>query len=122
MQLQKVTFYFALSLLILCSCHRDDINPNLPTMPDYDLPVVAVTASVNGEVVDKLGLPLEGVAVRIGSATTTTDEWGRYEFEAMTMNAKGTYVTASLPGYFPGSDMLYPLDFASGLAAFYRHR
>ncbi|MEM1214689.1 MAG: carboxypeptidase-like regulatory domain-containing protein [Bacteroidota bacterium] len=93
--------------LLLVSC-REDMDEITTTQTGVPQPNVIVTASLIGQVVDENNTPLPGVLVRLASEVTTTDENGRYVFANTSMNAKGTYVTATRAGYFPGSDRLYP--------------
>lgn len=106
----KKWYWVLATLPLLMFACREDIDEITTTRTDPPLPEVRVTASLIGVVVDENETPLPGTVVRIGTAVTTTNEEGRYVFNDVAMNAKGTHVMATRTGFFPGSDRIYPTN------------
>lgn len=86
-------------------------SPNFPSRPDLTNYVPAqepVTANVFGFVVDENDQPLAGAEVELENAMTTTDEFGHFSFENVSMNGLGTMVKVKQAGYFDGSRRFFP--------------
>ncbi len=102
--------------MLLASCRKDEdiidisqSNPD-PSLTGQLLGTDNVSAGVRGLVVDPGSNPLADVTVTLGSTTTTTDTYGHFFFEDEAMNARGTLVSVSKPGYFKGSRLFFPKE------------
>ncbi|HNP55073.1 MAG TPA: carboxypeptidase-like regulatory domain-containing protein, partial [Ferruginibacter sp.] len=71
------------SALFFFSCQKeinDDISGN-PTNPTtLDLTTKVTTAKISGYVTDENNLPVEGAQVQAGTAFSTTDAYGYFQF------------------------------------------
>ncbi|MCP4125294.1 MAG: carboxypeptidase regulatory-like domain-containing protein [Bacteroidetes bacterium] len=104
-------------LMMLASClnNIDDVSstqqtPNPEILDNYVQAVRNITGSLTGFVVDDSNDPVIGAEVRMGSLTTTTDDYGHFFFEDVTMNALGQLVRVEETGYFDGSRRFFPID------------
>jgi hypothetical protein len=59
-----------------------------------------VTANLQGNVLDENGLPAEGVSIKVGSKTTTTDAKGYFRINGASLDKNVALVTAQKTGYF----------------------
>ncbi len=82
-----------------CNKYKDDTVPPSGELPEDK----TVTASVQGRVLDENGLPVQGAAVTSGTASTTTDENGVFQFNDISMSSRFGYVKVVKQGYFTGS-------------------
>lgn len=82
-----------------CNKYKDDTVPPSGVLPEDK----TVTASVQGRVLDENGLPVRGAAVTSGTASTTTDENGVFQFSAISMSSRFGFVKVVKQGYFTGS-------------------
>lgn len=89
-------FYLFAGLIILASCRRDDI-PNTNIVTDD---VKKVQSSVSGIVIDQKGLPVEGAQVTCGSSSTSTDRYGAFRFNNISISQNNGYVSVLKTGYF----------------------
>jgi protocatechuate 3,4-dioxygenase beta subunit len=103
----KNWIYLLLLPLVVFSC-RKDVEEITVTDTNYQPPVVEVSGSILGLVLDERGEPLPDAMVRLGSEVSITNAGGIYRFDNTTLNASGTYVTVSKAGYFHGSKRFYP--------------
>lgn len=106
--------YFLFFALALASC-RKDVDDLVIREVNYTPPVISVQGNLVGQVVGENGEPIAGASVVMGSLATTTNEAGLFRFRNATLNAGGTYVRVSRPGYFPGSDRFFPLPNANNV-------
>jgi hypothetical protein len=104
--------YFLFFALALASC-RKDVDELVIREVNYTPPVISVQGNLTGQVVGENGEPIVGASVAMGNLTTTTNEAGLFRFRNATLNAGGTYVRVSQPGYFPGSERFFPLPNAN---------
>jgi uncharacterized membrane protein len=99
----KTTLSLALAalvatLFITFSCqksgHADtDANP----------PITYVTAGISGRVVDDANQPVNAAAVKVGSATATTDINGNFTINSVSLDKNAGLVKVEKDGFFPGS-------------------
>ena len=88
--------FLIFGLLFLISCRRDDnINPN-PPVDD----ISQVQAGVAGIVVDEKGLAVEGALIKCGSSSTTTDRFGIFRFNSVSLSKNNGFVKVEKAGYF----------------------
>jgi len=94
----------AAMILIAVACNKGISTNNPTTGNPNNIPAdQTVTASVQGRVVDQNGVPVQGAAVKSGTATTTTDINGVFSFSAISMSSRFGYVQVVKSGYFTGS-------------------
>lgn len=62
----------------------------------------AVTASVQGKVVDENNAPVQGAIVKSGTNSTTTDNRGIFQFKNIQLDKYASVVTVEKAGYFKG--------------------
>lgn len=117
--MKKITLLFPLFLLLLLSSGcRDDmegtstsiIEPGDPIIATYTPDNVPVTGNVQGQVFNQDRGPVSNAVVRMGSLTTQTNEYGIFQFDNVTMNEKGTFITVERVGYFDGSRRFFPRE------------
>jgi len=116
--MKKIFFLFPLILILLFSaCRKDedtsnfvDDNPAPPIIENYSPEVKPVTSSVAGEVKDENQEPVQNAIVRLGNFTTSTDKYGLFSFENISMNEKGTFITVQQEGFLDGSRRFFPRE------------
>lgn len=95
LQFRKLIPLFA-GIIFLISCRRDDnFNPN-PPVDDLS----QVQAGVAGIVVDEKGLAVEGALIKCGSSSTTTDRFGIFRFNSVSLSKNNGFVKVEKAGYF----------------------
>ncbi len=99
--MKKFAFLALLAFLTLASCKKENFDKFTPSSGGFE--VKQVTASFSGLIVDASEKGLEGVAVTIGSNTTTTDENGVFFFKNISVPNNKAYFVAKKSGYFQGS-------------------
>ena len=114
--MKKIQLIALLFVLTLVSCRKDIDDetviidtPDPTLIDDYEPEVENIMASLVGYVVDEMNEPVTDVDVKLGSLTTTTDTYGHFFFNSVTLNAKGTFVTVEKEGYFLGSRRFFPV-------------
>ncbi|MBR9923288.1 MAG: carboxypeptidase regulatory-like domain-containing protein [Bacteroidetes bacterium] len=90
---------------LFTACNKD--TPYIPDDPTDD-PVTFVTGNILGFVGDESGEAVINADVRIGSKETTTDEYGFFKFDQVSLSANGAYLTVEKTGYFHGSRRFIP--------------
>lgn len=103
--------YFVLLVmlsLVVFGCRKD--TDVITTTTELDAPIVLVTSSILGKIIDEDGDIVPNALVRIGNKETTSNELGLYQFQDIQVNSKGTYIQVSHDGYFLGSDRIYPAN------------
>jgi len=68
-----------------------------------DMPVATpdpLTARLQGTVLNENGQPAQGVTVKVGNQTATTDARGYFRFQNASLDKKSAVVTAEMSGYF----------------------
>lgn len=108
---------FSLLLIMLLTACRDNIDDVTTTEDPYVPPIVnwtpetrAVDGSVTGFVVDRAGLPIADANVKMGNLTTTTDDYGHFFFNDVTLNARGTLVQVEKAGHYNGSRRFFAVE------------
>jgi len=83
---------------IACSKYKDT------NLPSTDLPAdKAVTASIQGRVLDENGVPVAGALVSGGGKDTVSDVNGSWGFKDIQVSSRFGYIKVVKPGYFTGS-------------------
>jgi hypothetical protein len=104
---KKLFACFAIVLTIAIGCKRTEIpvtpepTPTSPTgSPVND--AAQVTASVSGIVLDESNVPVANAVVTSGVATTTTNSYGMFIFQNISLSKENGSITAVKAGYFKG--------------------
>lgn len=114
--MKKLAFLFLCFVVALTAC-RDDKNIVDVTETPYEPPILewtqlntAVNGDLTGFVVDENGQPIQDAKATLGNTTVSTDVYGHFFFNDVTMNAEGTYVTVDKSGYFEGSRRFFAME------------
>jgi len=108
--MKKNLFSFSALVLACCAlftvtgCQRELENPN-PGGGGTTSGVndnIMVTGGVRGSVVDENNLPVAGAVVTSGGNSTTTDRYGVFRFNNISLSKANGYVKVTRPGYFTG--------------------
>ena len=107
---KKIHFY--LLLVFICffsnSCYKDTDFENEITSEIKPPEVLSeVNGSILGYVYDTDNNPIADASVNIYSASTTTNEFGVFQFDNVKLDEHGTYLTVRHPDYVMGSDFIY---------------
>ncbi|MBX2939009.1 MAG: hypothetical protein KF880_02925 [Ferruginibacter sp.] len=95
--MKKVFSIITLATLILFSgCKKNDSIGGDGT-PDL---VSRVSASANGYVTNETNQPVQGAMVKMGTSTTTTDEFGYFEINNAQVVKTAAVITVQQAGYF----------------------
>jgi hypothetical protein len=104
--MKRLILPFFLLVLAISACRKDSFVTDTDTT-DYPNPKQFVKASITGVVIDENNTPLPNVAIEVvtqsGKANLTTDQFGNFYLKDATVNALGTYIKATYPGFFHGS-------------------
>ncbi len=109
--LSLIAFLF---LILFSACKKDepiiDTPTNATVSPIDDwVPVIEnINGSLVGQVNDESGTPINNASVTLNNETTTTNAYGFFFFDDVTMNSKGSYVKVEKNGYFLGSRRFFP--------------
>jgi len=114
--MKKIIFLSAIILLVLSAC-RKDVDKVIDTSTTFTPPILEqweqgetlVEGDVIGFVIDENETPVANAKVSLGNLNTTTDDYGHFFFEEITMNKEGTLVRIEKAGYFNGSRRFFPL-------------
>lgn len=115
MNTSKIFFILFLSL-IMAACHDDIEDDRTVTSGPEFIPTVIseVETDVIGYVYDEDENPVADVLIslHVGSdiTTTTTNEYGIFQFSTQPLDGLGTYIKAQKDGYILGSDRLDPVS------------
>lgn len=92
------------SALFLFSCQKDvSDNTGTPNNPSsLDLTTKVTTAKISGYVTDENNNPVIGAQVTAGTANTTTDDYGYFQFRNTEVVKNAAVVTVTKAGYFKG--------------------
>lgn len=88
-------------ILSFISCQKDLSGSDPvtePVLPDFTSRVTI--SAVSGFVSNENNLPVPGAVVKLGSATTSTNQFGYFEFGATEVTKTAAVVTVTMPGYF----------------------
>src|SRR5262245_11697448 len=90
-------FYLILScfILLFAGCQKE-ISYIAPPSSGTD----PVSATLQGNVVDENGDPEQGVTIRVGAKTATTDAKGYFRIRNASLDKNSSLVTAEKTGYF----------------------
>jgi len=91
------------SLITFIACSKSSSSDATNTDPNNIPAEQTVTANLQGRVLDQNGLPVQGAAVSSGTATTTTDVNGVFNFLKISMSSRFGYVKVAKTGYYTGS-------------------
>jgi hypothetical protein len=108
-----VKYLLCFVLISFLSCNDDDVinDPTGENPPVVDFTEnfgSQISARFLGRIVDEDKAPLQGVTVRIGMSTTTTDAFGVFTINDANAFEKFAYITAEKDGYIEGSRALVP--------------
>lgn len=92
---------FSFTVLLITGCQKEATGPVSTPPPALD--AEKVSASIRGNVVDENNVPVVGATVTSGSSTTTTDRYGAFRFNNISLSKNNGYVKVSKNGYFVGS-------------------
>lgn len=114
----KLVNLFVLALLLMLGACRDDVvdietkqeRPDPTIIVGYKPDAQPITSSVLGHVINENNENVVAAEVKLGSRTTLTDEYGHFIFKDVEMNANGTYVEVTQPGFYKGSRRFYPVE------------
>ncbi|HHM20402.1 MAG TPA: carboxypeptidase regulatory-like domain-containing protein [Bacteroidetes bacterium] len=114
--MKKSGILFLLFLFAFAAC-RKNIDEVTTIEDPYEPPIVhwtpqtrPVNGSVFGIVADASGTPVAGADVQLGNLTTTTDDYGHFAFNNVTLDARGTVVKVEKAGYFNGSRRFFAVE------------
>lgn len=109
-QLLLLSIFFA---FVLNSCNPDDNRHYQSTEPVTDSEFLenfgsTVSRDFLGQVVNTNNEGIQGVSVKIGASTATTDANGIFMINGASVREKFAYITATKAGYLSGSRSLAP--------------
>ncbi len=96
--------FYLLTILFLTACHKDSEI----FIPDSVAPVVNVTTSIGGTVIDDNNAPVPGALVQLGTETKETDDNGVFIFRNVEVDSRRAFVKVVKAGYFQGSRAILP--------------
>ncbi len=104
--MKRIAYSLVFFTLLLFSCKED----NLPGTTDFNTfpQPENVQGSVNGRVMDTEGNPVMDATVNFYGQTMLTNEFGLFQFNDVSLNANGTFISVEKDGYFQGSRRFYP--------------
>ena len=92
---------FSSTLLLFTGCQKELSGSVTNNLPDIDME--KVNAGIRGIVVDENNQPVMGATVTSGTNTTSTDRYGVFRFNNISLSKANGYVKVTKPGYFTGS-------------------
>jgi len=102
-------------LFVLSACRKDSITETTSTsipgptiLEKFEPKVENVTTSVIGFIVDENDLPVSDAVVKLGDNTLSTDEYGHFFLDEVTINSLGAVVNVQKDGFFDGSRRFFP--------------
>lgn len=105
---------------MFASCHKDVNDDNLNSVTETQITVPYTFNEIEGTLVGYVygenGQPISDASVSIYSTSTSTNEYGVFQFSDVKMDGQGTLVNVSKDGYIDGADFVYPNDEGSGTA------
>lgn len=101
---QNTVLITSLSFLLFTACQREIEDPGGITPPTGGVDDnIMVVAGVRGVVVDENSQPVAGATVTSGTNSTTTDRYGVFRFNNISLSKANGYVKVTKAGYFTGS-------------------
>jgi len=108
---KKFSLFPLIIILLLSACQEDlDMMPSTPIIDIFNLGVVPVNSSVDGQILDTDKLPIVNAMVQLGDLSTLTNKYGLFSFDNVTMNEVGTFISVTKNGYFDGSRRFFPRE------------
>lgn len=114
--MKKFGILLLMAVLAFAACRKDidkvttETTDYVPEILKKWTPIVKpVDGDVIGFVADEAGAPVPNAAVKMGTLTTTTDNYGHFFFKNVQLNARGTYVQVEKTGYFNGSRRFFAI-------------
>jgi hypothetical protein len=108
--MQRIFWLLLFTLIVFSACRKDinevttTVAPYIPPLLEkWEQPVVPVSGSLTGFVVDENGEPMSDADVILDGRSTKTDRFGHFFFKEANLNARGSLVQVNKAGYFPGS-------------------
>ncbi len=114
--MKKLGFLTLIVVLFFSACRKEDDSPIVdptptdPTITSYEPQSRNITASFTLFVVDENETPVNDVQVSINGQSYTTDTYGHFSLNDLTLNALGTLVKVDKTDYFPGSRRFFPVE------------
>ena len=97
---------YLLLILFFTACFKD----SEVFTPDPIVPIINVTTSIGGTVVDENNVPISGALVQLGTETKETDKNGVFIFRNEEVDSRKAYVKVAKAGYFPSARTIIPSD------------
>lgn len=107
--MKKILLMISVAVLAFASCKKDNFERFNPSA-NGGFEHKTISASFTGLIVGQDEQGLEGVAVKVGSNTATTDENGIFFFKNISVQNSKVYFTAEKNGFFEGSRTLMAHD------------
>lgn len=111
-QLRKqshIIFVALLLTVIFFSCKKDHDSTTAPTeQPDLATKVTA--SSVSGFVYDENNAPVESADIKIGTMSTTTNQFGFFEIKQVQVVKTAATITVAKTGYFKNTRTFKAID------------
>lgn len=108
--MKNLGIFILLFALAFTACRKDidevgggTTTPEPTFLEDYVPTFSQVSGDLTGFIVDEDDAPVQNAQVKLGTLTTTTDQFGHFFFTGINMNAAGTIVQVEKAGYFAGS-------------------
>jgi hypothetical protein len=89
-----------LFLIFVSSCRRENVPSVIDSGPTVVNDLVQVVASVSGIVLDENNIPLQGALVTSGSSTSTTNSFGVFNFNNISLSKNNGSVSVIKAGYY----------------------
>jgi len=98
----KKIYFFLTMILLMAACQSEEIDTTIST-PTYNPPAgELVDGSIRGTVVDTNGEGIASATIRYNDLEVQSDDKGIFKLSGQ-LDAGGTYLTVTKPGYFNGS-------------------
>ncbi len=118
-RIHKATAIFvsiiAIPVIFFYSCQKELTGEGIALNPPNL--TTKINASVSGFVTDENELAVDGAVVDFGSSSTSTDKYGFFEFNNVSVIKEASVVSVATPGYFKGIKTFIATP---GKAAFFR--
>jgi hypothetical protein len=93
---RAIALLFTSILFFQCQKEISSVGPSSPGITLSE----PISARLQGNVYNENGQPAQGVTVKVGTQTTTTDATGNFRFTSASLDKKASLVTAEINGYF----------------------
>ncbi len=108
--MKKIKLFSLMLLLMFVACQEPPIigtNSN-EILENFEPKVENVSASIIGIIVDEDNDPVNDALIKLGSQEFTTDEYGHFFINDVTINSRGAVVKVEKAGFFNGSRRFFP--------------